>query len=143
MITTEVGRAAVEHARAIIGHIEILDRRMIELSSPQAGSVDIAAHVTGANTIVPMAVGHLLKRHPRMNVSISEAPPAALIERLERGTLDVLVGRMTDHQSTAQLELIPLYSESYRIVISVTEATFDVDTVELKDLVDHPWERSR
>lgn len=139
MIPTEAGHTALEHARAIMGHIEVLGRRMNELSSLQSGSVSIGAHVTGANTIVPMAVGHLLKGYPQMNVTISEAPPTALIERLERGTLDMLVGRMTDHESTARLELIPLYSESYRIVISVTEATFDVDTVALEDLLEHPW----
>lgn len=139
MIPTKAGRAALEHASAIVGHIEILDRRMSELSSHQAGSVSIGAHVTGANSIVPMAVGHLLAQRPQINVTISEAPPAALIERLERGTLDMLVGRMTEHESTAQLELIPLYSESYRIVASATDAAFDPQTATLEELVDRPW----
>lgn len=139
MTSTAAGRAALEHASAIVGHIEILDRRVTELSSLQAGSVSIGAHVTGANTIVPMAVGHLLMQRPEMNVTISEAPPSALIERLERGTLDMLVGRMTDHESTAQLELIPLYSESYRIVSSAAQVSSDPDAAALQDLVDRPW----
>lgn len=139
MVSTAAGRAALEHANAIVGHIEVLDRRVTELSSLQSGLVSIGAHVTGANTIVPMAVGHLLMQHPEMNVTISEAPPSALIQRLERGTLDMLVGRMTDHESTAQLELIPLYSESYRIVSSAAQVSLDPDAAALHDLVDRPW----
>jgi len=139
MIPTEAGRVALEHAGAIIGHVEVLDRRVAEISSQQAGSISIGAHVTGANTIVPMAVGHLLTKYPHMNVTISEAPPSALIQQLEQGSLDMLVGRMTDHESTAQLDLIPLYSESYRIVASARGSSFDPATITLETLVDRPW----
>jgi len=139
MVPTEAGRVALEHAHAIVGHVEVLDRRMTELSNLHAGSVSVGAHVTGANTIVPMAVGHLLSQHPQMNVTISEAPPSALIERLERGTLDMLVGRMTHHESTAQLELVPLYSESYRVVAATNHPVARGDSLDLEQLVGHPW----
>lgn len=115
MITTQIGRVVLDHFREIVGHIETMERRVTELAAPGTGSVVIGAHVTGANSLVPRAVGRLLDRWPSIDVTIREAPPNALIQELLGGGLDLLVGRVTDHSSTQGLELTPLYRETFRI----------------------------
>lgn len=139
MVPTAAGEAALDHARAIVGHVETLNRRVTDLSTPDTGRVSIGAHVTGANSLVPRAVGHLLAQWPRMNVKIREAPPPTLIHELESGELDMLVGRITDHESTSRLELTPLFHEPFRIVSSVDQPQAHDDPAALADLTDRSW----
>jgi DNA-binding transcriptional LysR family regulator len=139
MVPTAAGAACLEHARAVVGQVETLRRRIGELSDPHTGSVGIGAHVTGANLLVPRAVARLVAERPLIAVRIREAPPATLIHELDGGELDLLVGRVTDHPSTARLRLVPLYRESYRIVAAAGHPALQLPDAQLADLAVHPW----
>lgn len=139
MVPTLAGAACLEHARSIVGHVETLHRRITELTDPQSGSVGIGAHVTGANLLVPRAVARLVAERPLIDVRIREAPPATLIHEVEGGDLDLLVGRVTDHPSTARLQMVPLYREPFRIVAAADHPALDLPDATLTDLARYPW----
>lgn len=138
MVPTAAGTVCLEHARATAGQIDVMHRRIRDLADPYAGSVGIGAHVTGTNLLVPRAVARLTAERPRIEVRIREAPPAELLQALDGGDLDLLVGRVTDHRSTARLKLVPLYRESYRIVAAADHEMQGHDVV-LADLCRYPW----
>ncbi|MFB9857134.1 LysR substrate-binding domain-containing protein [Paenarthrobacter aurescens] len=139
MVPTPAGAACLEHAKAIVGHVSTLRRRVDELNDPDAGLVQVGAHVTGANLLLPRAVARLMADKPRVEVRLREAPPETLIQELGSGDLDLLVGRVTDHASTARLRLIPLYREEFRIVAASTHPAHDLPDVSLHDLVANRW----
>lgn len=139
MVATEAGDAYLEHARAIVGNIETLRRRVMELNDPQIGSVSIGAFVTGANLLVPRAVSRLAQAHPGTEIRITEAPPETLIHELVAGDLDLLVGRVTQHESTSQLRLVPLYREPYRIIARKGHPVLGDGALALENLVQYPW----
>lgn len=139
MVPTLAGQACLEHARSIVGHVETLGRRVTELADPRSGSVGIGVHVTGANLLVPRAVARLVAERPLIDVRIREAPPATLIHEVDGGDLDLLVGRVTDHSSTARLQMVPLYREPFRIVAAVDHPALDLTRANLVDLAGYPW----
>lgn len=139
MVPTAAGEACLEHASAVIGHVETLQRRVGELADPHTGSVSIGVHVTGANLLVPRAVARLVAERPLLDVRIREAPPATIIHELENGDLDLLVGRVTDHPSTARLRLVPLYREPFRIVAAVGHPALQLVGAGLEELSAYPW----
>lgn len=139
MRPTAAGFAVLEHARAVIGHIETMERRVTELNDPGAGLVRVGAHVTGANSLVPRATGKLLEARPAMRVTIREAPPDVLIEELLRGEIDVLVGRMTSHESTADLDLVPLYHEPFRVAVGTHHPFLNESEIKLSTLQPQNW----
>ncbi|WP_334121980.1 LysR substrate-binding domain-containing protein [Glutamicibacter sp.] len=139
MVATESGVAYLEHARSIVGQSEVLRRRIKEIEHPGSGSVSIGVFVTGANLLVPRAVAALAQEYPDSEIRIIEAPPENLIQELNAGTVDVLVGRITSHSSTAQLQLVSLYRESYRIVARKGHECLDANVTTLEQLVKYPW----
>ena len=46
MVPTLAGEACLEHAKAIVGHLSTLRRRVDELADPASGLVKVGAHVT-------------------------------------------------------------------------------------------------
>ncbi|MFJ2619075.1 LysR substrate-binding domain-containing protein [Glutamicibacter sp. NPDC087344] len=139
MLATPAGKAYVEHARSILGEVETLRRRVRELNDPNSSSVSVGAFVTGANLLVPRAVAHLAEDHPNTIIRISEAPPETLIQELITGDLDLLVGRITPHPSTAQLKLVSLYREPYRIVAKQGHPALERHNKKLHRLAEFPW----
>lgn len=139
MVPTPAGQACLEHARAIVGHLSTLQRRVAELTDPEVGLVRVGAHVTGANLLLPRAVARLTVERPRVEVRLREAPPETLIQELGSGDLDLLVGRVTGHPSTARLRLVPLYREDFRIVAAAGHPAHALPNVSLQDLVQYRW----
>ncbi|TLM86272.1 LysR family transcriptional regulator [Pseudarthrobacter sp. NamE2] len=139
MVPTPAGQVCLEHAKAIVGHVATLRRRVDELADPEAGVVRVGAHVTGANLLLPRAVARFTAERPRVEVLLREAPPEALIQELGNGDLDLLVGRVTDHPSTSRLRLVPLYREEFRIVAAPSHPVHALAEASLRDLVRHPW----
>lgn len=139
MVPTLAGEACLEHAKAIVGHLSTLRRRVDELADPASGLVKVGAHVTGANLLLPRAVARLTAEKPRVEVRLREAPPETLIQELGNGDLDLLVGRVTDHPSTARLRLVPLYREDFRIVAAPWHPAHAMPEVSLQDLADFRW----
>jgi DNA-binding transcriptional LysR family regulator len=139
MVPTPAGQVCLEHAKAIVGHVGTLRRRVDELTDPEAGVVRVGAHVTGANLLIPRAVARFTADRPRVEVLLREAPPEALIQELGNGDLDLLVGRVTEHPSTSRLRLVPLYREEFRVVAARSHPVHAVAEVSLKDLVGYPW----
>ena len=139
MVPTAAGEACLEHARAIVGQLETLGRRVTELGDPQTGTVSIGAHVTGANLLVPRAVARLVAERPRIEVRIREAPPETLIQELNAGDLDLLVGRVTEHPSTAGLSMVPLYREPFRVVAGRGHPVLELADPGLVELSSFAW----
>lgn len=139
MVPTMAGQACLEHAKAIVGHLGTLRRRVDELTDPEGGVVRVGAHVTGANLLLPRAVARFTAERPRVEILLREAPPEALIQELGSGDLDLLVGRVTDHPSTSRLRLVPLYREDFRIVAAPWHPVHAVPNASLQDLVGYPW----
>ncbi|MEV7607247.1 LysR substrate-binding domain-containing protein [Paenarthrobacter sp. NPDC089322] len=139
MVPTPAGLAYLEHARAIVGHLGTLQRRVDELTDPNVGLVRLGAHVTGANLLIPRSIARFTAERPRVEVRLREAPPETLIQELGNGDLDLLVGRVTDHPSTSRLRLVPLYREDFRIVAAPSHPAHRLPNATLKDLVEYPW----
>lgn len=116
-----------------------MERRITELNDPSAGVVRVGAHVTGANSLVPRTIGRLLKTRPAMRVTIREAPLDVLINELLRGDIDFLVGRMTSHESTAGLDLVPLYHEPFRVAVGAQHSLLVESEIDLSTLQPKNW----
>lgn len=74
-----------------------------------------------------------------MRVTIREAPLDVLINELLRGDIDFLVGRMTSHESTAGLDLVPLYHEPFRVAVGAQHSLLVESEIDLSTLQPKNW----
>ncbi|MGN6578837.1 MAG: LysR family transcriptional regulator [Bordetella sp.] len=90
---TGIGRALVEHGRAILRHIELAQRDVSALAAGTGGHVRVGAVVTIPEPIIASAVGLFMRRAPAASFSFVEATLDRLIKMLDDGGLDIALGR--------------------------------------------------
>jgi LysR family pca operon transcriptional activator len=79
--------------------------------------VRIGAIPTVAGTVVPEAVGAFLELRPRTRVVVTGGNQDVLVDRLRRGSLDLVVGRLPSPEHMDGLVFEPLSRESVAFVL--------------------------
>jgi len=132
------GRAFVDDARAIIAQIRQAGRHVAELSAGMVGTVVVGNHLSGANVLLPTAIGRLKRQFPHVTVVVREATPDRLTEDLLTGDIDLVVGRLTP-DADERTRRIRLYHEPVRVVVRAGHPALSMTAPELADLIDYPW----
>jgi DNA-binding transcriptional LysR family regulator len=80
------------------------------------GKVTVGTLLVAAPVLVPRAVARFKERHPNHTVSIREGTSATLLVGLQRGEIDLVVGRPSTELGANDLRFEPFYSEPMCIV---------------------------
>lgn len=136
---TAMGVSMVEHARRML--VEVT-RTQLDLDAIGEGDdrvISVGTSPASAPSYVPMAVCQFLKQHPRTRVEIFESTMDSLLTRLERGRLDVVVGRLDNYQPNKALGCEMLYHEPLRIVARPLHPLTQKAEITWDDLYDYEW----
>lgn len=117
-LTTQ-GELFLRHAGASLAAIRggVLALSGVEGEGPP---VRVGAMPTVSTTVVPDAVGEFLKLRPRTRVVVSGGNQDVLVDRLARGSLDLVVGRLPSPEHMDGLTFEPLSRESVEFVLHHT-----------------------
>ena len=88
VVLTEVGRAVVSHARAVLEQMARLDSALADLKGLQAGRLRLAV-ARSAECFVPHLLGPFVRRYPQITVELEVANHQALLERCEAAQDDL------------------------------------------------------
>src|SRR3954468_11428129 len=72
---TEPGRVLLARADAIAGQLHMAGEELAALTQLRRGTVRLAAYPSAAATLVPRVVAEMLRRHPDIDVTLTEAEP--------------------------------------------------------------------
>ncbi|MDI2099035.1 LysR family transcriptional regulator [Ruicaihuangia caeni] len=129
----------LEHARAIVGHVQQAKEHIDELADATRGEVTVGTYVAGGNLLLPRAIAWLKRERPHLVVRVREATPDRLRSSLVSGDVDLVVGRLTPQRGDTPLRQIALYHEPFRIVARAGHPLFQQGRPELATLREHPW----
>lgn len=113
---TAQGLMLLSHARRVLSEME---RAHLNLKAMQDGSayrVAIGTSPASAPNLVPAAIMQFLQRHPSAQVELQEGTMSELLERLELGQLDLVVGRLDAYSPRKTLQCEQLYDEAMRVI---------------------------
>ena len=115
ILLSDFGRTMLPHLRHIAEEAETARTlaqsfRLLEKAPVRLGVMSTIGHVRLARFLALFEA-----RHPGMELAVSEASPAVLRERLERGEIDAAVITRTDDLAAA-FRLLDLYEERYVVV---------------------------
>ena len=110
------GESLVRHARAMLATLDHARDDINALASGTDGKIVLGALLVAAPVLVPRAVARFKERHPRYTVLIREGTSAALAPRLQRGELDLIVGRASSDLAGEGLKFEAFYSEPMQVV---------------------------
>lgn len=103
MRPTWYGDTLIRHARAALSSLNQAHDELQAGKNGQFGQVNIGSITAPGLTLLPPTVAAVKQAHPNLHITIHIDPSNVLIERLNRNTLDLVVGRLSAEHDKADL----------------------------------------
>jgi DNA-binding transcriptional LysR family regulator len=136
---SEAGRALMEHARRVEAQLADARAAIAGIARGELGHARIGAGPDWIARLLPIAIGRVLKRHPRLRFSVEAGFPERLIGRLRQGELDAVIGALPEHRRDPDLRFQRLSSDDIRVVGRLGHPLLDDPNRTLADYAAHGW----
>lgn len=136
---TMFGEAMVRHARMALANLSNAHEDLAALKAGLAGQVNVGAIMTPSVTVLPAAVIRIKQQSPHLRVGIEVDMSNRLIERLQTGALDFMIGRLLEQQSKALFNYEELASEPLCVVGRVGHPLLKEKQVTLGRIASYGW----
>jgi DNA-binding transcriptional LysR family regulator len=139
MEPTAAGEVLIRYARQSLVDFGFAREQMAALRSGLHGRLRLGS-VPGAlpQLLAPALVGYK-RQHPRVAVSVVVETSDVMLGLLERGDVDLVLGRPTEGHFDDELEIRPLLAEPQVAVVRAGHPLLEQAKLALEDLVRWPW----
>ncbi|MFL6514832.1 MAG: LysR family transcriptional regulator, partial [Chthoniobacterales bacterium] len=126
VVLTEAGRRLLDYARQILTGIADARRSVAALEEEVAGRLSVGAIPSIALYVLPRLIGRFQTAYPKVTFELFEDTTDKLAQKLEDGTLDVVLATSGDdrpaliHHSLGKEPLLILLPEKHRLVTRKT-----------------------
>src|SRR5206468_2283251 len=100
VVLTEAGRSLLPYARQILSAIADAGRSVSALEHEVAGRLSVGATPSIALCVLPRLIGSFQRAYPKVTFELFEDMTDKLAQRLEDGTLDVVLASSGDNAPT-------------------------------------------
>lgn len=139
---TEAGRALVAHTDEVLALLQNAEADIRAIAGLRAGTLRVASFPTAYATIMPGAIAEFRRRHPAIELSLTEADPLAGIARVKAGELDVALAFEYDFvplPPDEAVELVHLLDDPINVLVPRSHPAAKQPAVRLRDLADEAW----
>jgi DNA-binding transcriptional LysR family regulator len=133
------GESLVRHARIVLSTLDHSRDEINALIQGTTGKIVVGTLLVAAPVLVPRAVARFKKRHPRHTVVIREGTSALLLPALQRGEVDLVVGRAWSDLASDALRFEAFYAEPMRVVARTGHPLARRRALRLAQLAEWPW----
>lgn len=138
---TTAGRILVQHAEVVLTALEQTTAALAALATGLSGPLRIGAFPTAVRTLLPAALVALGRRHPELELTVTELDPVTVPDALRERRLDV--GLLHDYdvvpiEPDPVLDTVPLLDETVFLAVPGTAPAAE-ETGPLRDVRDAAW----
>lgn len=139
MRPTWYGDTMIRHARAALASLNQAHDELQAAKNGQFGQVHLGSITAPGLTLLPPTVAAVKQAHPNLQITIQIEPSNVLIERLNRGTLDILVGRLSPEHDKADLRYEVVTDEPVCAVARPGHPLLTAAKLTLEEILDFGW----
>ena len=140
MTPTCYGEILIRHARRALREFGLASDEIVALKSGLSGKAAIGTVLSPGTNLVPLAVLRMKQRHPDVLTRVEIGPSRTLVQRLGRGELDMVVGRVLDSSPGDEFVYEPLAAdEPHAVIASAEHPLAHCREQQLSQLVEQPW----
>jgi DNA-binding transcriptional LysR family regulator len=139
MEPTPAGEVLVRYARQALVDFGFAREQMAALRSGLRGRLRLGTVPGALPQLLAPALAEFKRQHPRVAVSVLVETSDVMIALLERGEVDLVLGRPTERHSDEELEILPLLAEEQVAVVRTGHPLLQQERPTLEDLVRWPW----
>jgi DNA-binding transcriptional LysR family regulator len=139
MEPTATGEVLIRYARQTLVDFGFAREQMAALRSGLHGRLRLGTVPGALPQLVAPALAAYKKQHPRVAVSVLVETSDVMLALLERGDVDLVLGRPTEGHFDDELEIKPMLAEPQVAVVRVGHPLLGKRKPALEDLVRWPW----
>ncbi|HEX7892523.1 MAG TPA: LysR family transcriptional regulator [Ramlibacter sp.] len=139
MEPTPTGEVLIRFARQSLVDFGFARAQMSALRSGLHGRLRLGSVPGALPELLAPALAEYKRQHPRVAVSLLVETSDVMLDLLERGEVDLVLGRPTEGHSDEELEIRPLLGEAQVAVVRSGHPLLKKAKPVLEDLVRWPW----
>jgi len=139
MEPTIYGETMIRHARMALTSLSLAHDDVVALKQGLVGQVQVGVIMTPAMSLLPRAIARIKQNAPLLRIGVHVEPSNVLLDMLERGTLDFMIGRILERDGTTGLIYEELTEEPACAVVRNGHPLLESTGLELKNLAGQPW----
>jgi DNA-binding transcriptional LysR family regulator len=140
MELSEFGMQLLEHSKIIVNQLHLYVEEVDALRSGTLGKVTIGTLIAATANLLPDVIAELADTYPNLRISVVEGTGDKLINALETGEIDVIVGRLNTVKSGTPVAQHYLYDDPINLVCGPHHPLVCASgPLSLADLLDYRW----
>jgi DNA-binding transcriptional LysR family regulator len=139
MQPTIYGETMIRHARMALTSLSLAHDDIVALKTGLAGQVEAGVIMTPSMTLLPRAISRVKQQAPMLRIGVQMETSNILLERLRRGTLDFMLGRILEEEPDTDLQYEELAEEPVCAVARVGHPLVMAQGLTLRDIVGAGW----
>ena len=139
MIPNQFGHCVIRYARLLATDLTALCDDIAELRSGRGGRLAIGAIMGAIPGMVVPVLNELHASQPNLSIEIVEDTSARMLQQLDEGRLDLVIGRAAVSPDPARYRYQALGDEPLSVVVGSAHPPLSRKAVTLRDLAGHRW----
>ncbi|MBQ5941538.1 MULTISPECIES: LysR family transcriptional regulator [unclassified Massilia] len=139
MEPTIYGETMIRHARMALTSLALAHDDIVALKAGLAGQVEVGVIMSPAMALLPRAIARIKEQAPLLRIGVQVESSNVLLDKLQRGTLDFMIGRILEKEDSTGLIYEELTEEPACAVVRPGHPLLENRQLELKDIADRPW----
>lgn len=139
MVPTEIGAHVVDYARRALTDGERFADGLANLKRGGYGALALGAIMATASDLLPRAIAELKRQRPLMTIRVLATTSDVLIAALDRGELDLVIGRVPVVRDRAKFDFEPLSKEELWAFAAASHPLARRRRLDLGDMGEMPW----
>jgi len=139
MEPTIYGISMIRHARMALTSLSLAHEDIVALKSGMAGQVEVGIIMAPGMSLLPRAISVAKQQSPLMRIGVQMETSNILLEQLERGTLDFVIGRILEKEGKSDLRYEELSDEEICLVGRVGHPLYTKKNLSIADIAPLAW----
>lgn len=133
------GETVIRHARIALASLSEAASEIDLLRAGQSGHVRLGVISGPAISLVPHAVARLAREHPLVRIQLEVDSSDHLLEALQEGKIDIMVGRLLDRHDKSMYTYQRLAEEPVCAVVRKHHPLLSRTDLTIGELAELPW----
>lgn len=139
MEPTVYGETMIRHARMALTSLALAHDDIVTLKSGLTGQVEVGVIMTPAMALLPRAIARVKEAAPLLRIGVQLETSNVLLDKLQHGTLDFMIGRIFETSDTSGLAYEELTEEPACAVVRPGHPLLERRQLGLGDIAPLPW----
>jgi DNA-binding transcriptional LysR family regulator len=139
MEPTIYGETMIRHARMALTSLALAHDDILTLKAGLTGQVEVGVIMTPAMALLPRAIARVKEEAPLLRIGVQLETSNLLLDKLQHGTLDFMIGRIFDTGDTSGLIYEELTEEPACAVVRPGHPLLERKDLALQDIAPLPW----